>query len=295
MTAIRTLFGALALLIPALPAIAHDSPSHVIDFLTDRLESQGRSAWLLTARAYEHRALGERDAAIADFTEALSLEPNYGAALLGGAELLLLVGRWSEAESLAQQGVDIQREVARAAPYHALLGRIFAAQQRWPEARNAWAAAVRSPAPEVDWFLGESESVRHLAGPSAEVRTLAEAVRRNPSIVLRRAWVRALVDAGELEPASREIARGLANTRWRGTWLLLRARIHEQRGDAANQQADASEALAEIRSRISPERPDPYLIAEAGTALALLGEADEAHAYRQRAEALGVSEILVHR
>jgi len=289
----RMFIGAITLLTLWLRAVAHDSPSHVIHSLTHRMETEGASARLLTARAYEHRSLGDLNAAIVDFTEALKLKPHYSAALLGNAETLLSEGRWSEAEAVARQGVDTHSDVARQAPYQALLGKIHAGQHRWPEAREAWHAALRSPTPEVDWFLGEAESAGRLSGPAAQVRALAEAVKRNPSIVLRRAWIRALIDAGELEPASREIENSLTETRWRSTWLLMRARIHEQRGELAKQRADATEALTEIRSRMNPDRPDPYLVAEAGNALALLGEQDEARAYLQQARGLGVPEALL--
>jgi tetratricopeptide (TPR) repeat protein len=243
----------------------------MIATLSERIAAGGADARLLTTRAYEHQALGNRTAALADFKAALALEPRLGAALSGAAEALLLEGAWTEARTLARRGLALDEDPQRRAPYHALLARIAAEQQRWTEALDSWRAALLSPQPEIDWFLGESHALATLGRPAEQIAALALAMQRNPSVVLRRAWIRALVESGDLDAASREIEYELARSRWRGSWLLLRARIHGLRLQHQAQRADAAAALAEIERRLHPQRPDPQLVEEANHARRLLG------------------------
>ena len=277
----------------ALRAFAHDGPGDVIHLLTDRIEAQGPTARLLASRAYEHRSLGNLDAAIADFEHSLKLQPGYVPAILGCAEAMLEQGGYSKAESMVRGGLVFSAGVENRAPLEAMLARTLSAQLRWSEALEAWRAALLSPSSEVDWFLGEAECLTHIGSASERVDALAAAMKRNPSVVLQRAWIHALVDAGDIDRASVEIETALARSRWQSTWLLLRARISRQRGNEAEERSDATKALAEIRSRIDLERPAPYLMAEMGNALALLGQREEARVCLERARTLGVPESLL--
>ena len=138
-----------------------------------------------------------------------------------------------------------------------------------------------------------AESLARMGRFAEQVDALADAILRNPSVVLQHAWIRALVDAGELDRASNEIETALDRSRWKSTWLLLRARVNGHRNNRAEKLSDAAAALTEIRSRFNPERPTPHLIAEMGNALALLGQNDEARACFDRARELGFPEALL--
>ncbi|HEY5551139.1 MAG TPA: tetratricopeptide repeat protein [Opitutaceae bacterium] len=278
------------LLATALPAVAHDSPEHVIHDLSHRIEADGATARLLTARAFEHQAMRNWSAAIADFNAALELQPNHGPAILGCAQTLIHQGALTEAAAVARRGLALNGDAARQAPYHALLAGISARRHEWPEALEAWREALKSPHPEVDWFLGEAECLARLSRFTEQSDALAQAMTRNPSVVLRRTWIRALVDAGELDAASHEIERSSAEARWKSAWLLLSARVCALREDYAGQHAASSAALTEIRSRLNPERPDPQLILESALALAFLGRQEEALASMKQARELGVPE-----
>ena len=140
----------------------------------------------------------------------------------------------------------------------------------------------------MDWYLGESECLGQQKRFAEQAESLAAARARNPSVVLHRAWVRALVDADQLDAAMSEIEAGLVNTRWQSTWLLLRARVYEKRGNATLQHEDAMNALAELQGRINPERPDRWLLTECGIALALAGRESAAREYEKQARELGV-------
>ena len=273
------------------PARGHRSPDQVAEALSERIEADGASVRLLTDRAYEHQSLGNWPAAVADFRAAIELEPRSRFAIIGCAEALLHTDDWPQADAMAQRGLALDENAASQAPFHALRARVFSRQHRWLDALEAWRGALRSPHPEIDWFLGEAECLARLARHPERVEALAQSMTRNPSIVLRRAWIRALVDAGEFEVAFREIDRGMSKARWKSSWLLLRARIHGETQDIAEQKMDAMAAWLELRNRVRSALSDPYLVKDAAWALGYLGERDQALAYVKKARLLGVPEM----
>jgi tetratricopeptide (TPR) repeat protein len=270
------------------PASAHDSPGDVIHALSHRMELEGPTARLLAARAFEYQSLGQWNAAIADFDGALALQPRFSAALQGLAEAHLRLGNWTNAESAARRAVALYDDDGRRAPGQALLAQVMEAQTKWPEALDAWREALKAPYPEVDWFLGESRCLGQLGRYDDQAAALALARSRNPSVVLHRAWVRAMVDGGQLDTARTEIETGLEKARWQSSWLLLRARVHAREGDTVHQHEDARTALAELQGRINPERPDTWLVTECAIALALAGDEAGTREYEKQARALGV-------
>lgn len=271
------------------PAPAHDSPGDVIHAVSHRIEQEGPTARLLAARAFEYQSLGQWNAAIIDFDGALALQPRFSAALQGLAEAHLRLGHWTDAESAAQRAIALYDDDGRRAPGQALLAQVLEAQTKWPEALDAWREALKAPYPEVDWFLGESRCLGKLGRYDDQASALALARSRNPSVVLHRAWVRAMVDGGQLDAARAEIETGLEKARWQSSWLLLRARVHARQGDTAHQYEDALAALAELQGRINPERPDTWLVTECAIALALAGEETKAREYETQARTLGAS------
>ena len=160
----------------------------------------------------------------------------------------------------------------------------------------AWDNALRSDRPAVDWFLGQAQSLDRLGQTEARVEALEAARHRNPSAVLYQTWLRALVDAGDLDQAEAEVEGKLATVRWKASWLLLRARIRAAQGQVAAQQVDARAAMEEIkvRWRSATGPGDPFLLVHAGLAFALLGEPDEAHRHLEAARRRGVPEARLH-
>src|SRR5687768_5913226 len=67
----------IALLSLAVRASAHDSPEHVVEILTARMEVVGERPDLLWRRATEHRALRDLPAAARDLKRALKLNPRF--------------------------------------------------------------------------------------------------------------------------------------------------------------------------------------------------------------------------
>lgn len=289
----RGTFLAFALALgAAFTTAGHDAPGDVVHALTHRIETNGPTARLLAARAFEYQYLAQWDAAIADFEAALALQPRYGAALNGLAQTLLRQGHLERAESAARQGLALEPSPDKQAPYHAIIARAHARAERWEPALAAWRAALQSPRPDVDWYLGEAECLARLGQYAARADALERAKAKNPSVVLHRAWILALVEADRFDVARPEIEAGLARANWKSTWLLLRARLHARQGNRAAQEADARAALEEINLRWSWEHPDrdPYLFAYAGLAFGLMGQADEAREHLAKARLLGVPE-----
>lgn len=266
----------------ALPVLAHDNPGDVIHALTHRMEEGGVTVRLLTARAFEHSYAGNGDAAVEDFEAALALQPAYGTALSGLGSALLLQDKLGEAEQVARRGLNISDSPDRQAPYHALLAQIHERALRWEEARHSWKAALTATRPEVDWFLGEAQCLALLERYDERVAALAIAKTRNPSVVLHRAWIRALVDAHQLAQARREIEKSLLTSRWKSTWLLLRAQVNALEKAETAQHQDAQSALAELQQRWGPDPAtrDRYLLRDGATALELLGRPSAAQHLR---------------
>jgi tetratricopeptide (TPR) repeat protein len=285
--------GAILVALFSSSAVGHESPDHVVQSLTDRIETDGPNARLLLARAYEYQSAGDLRAAAVDFKAVLLLNPHSSAALGGLAEILLQQNELSDAAETARRGLVLNAPGRER--FHALLARSLTRQECWTQALESWSRALESPQPEIAWFIGEAECLFRLSRYPEQVAALAAAKSRNPSVVLHRAWIHALVDAGLLDEASRQIERGLTESRWRSSWLLLRARLHERNHRTAEQQADAAAALSELKLRLNSSRPDLQLVADVGYALAILNRRDEALAQLAAARRLGASEVTVAR
>jgi tetratricopeptide (TPR) repeat protein len=292
---VRMAFGVAALLSGLSPSSArgHESPQHVIEALSERIKTHGPTARLLMARAYEYQSAGDTGAAAADFNAVLLANPGSSAALAGLAEIFLQENKVREAALVARRGIalnDVNRE-----RFHALLARSHARQASWAEALESWRRALESSQPEIAWFLGEAECLFRLSRHAEQVLALEKAIARNPSVVLHRAWIHALVDAGFLDEASQPIERGLVESRWQSSWLLLRARVHERNGRKLEQQADAEAALRELRLRLNATDSDPQLAADVAHALAILARREEALVQLEEARRLGASEATLAR
>lgn len=288
----RGMLAVVLCVLPGAPAVAHDSPGDVVHALTHRMESQGPTARLLAARAFEYQYLGAWDAAIADFEAAIERQPRYSAAIEGLAQVLLRQNHLDRAMAVAQSGLKVAGTADRAAPYHAIIARAHARAKRWEPALGAWYEALQSGRPQVDWFLEHARCLARLDRYEERAQALDEARQRNPSVVLERAWIHALVDAGRGEIALPEIGRQLERARWKSVWLLLRARLHAHDGRSELQRADAEAALQEINQRWSGDISgrDPMLLTQAALAFALLGQDDKAQAHLDAAQRHGVSE-----
>ncbi len=267
----RFLSALLIGLLAGLPCSrGHDSPSHRIDALSARLEEEGPRLNLLIDRGFEYIAVGNWLSATVDFEAALAIAPNSRAALFGCAEAYSRLGRWEDVAKLARTGLSYLNTPSTKAPFYAMLARSLIENKQWDQAAGAWDKAMESSNPEIDWYLGQAEALYQLKEYNRQVEALGEARARNPSVVLYRAWLEALINSGRWEQALAEVNRELPNARWKSSWLLLRARIYQAMEMRDALISDAQAALDEIQSRLHPDRPDPQLVKERDQALTLL-------------------------
>jgi hypothetical protein len=128
----------------------------------------------------------------------------------------------------------------------------------------------------LDLYLFRAEAQRRLGKHEDRIRDLAAAQDRLKSYVLRIAWIEALIDAGHTSEALPEIEREIATSRYRASWLIRRARCRLHDKENAGAAADLEAALAELESRIRPERPDLSLACDRALVWALQGKREAA-------------------
>ena len=252
------------------PVYAHHSPSVVVEALTDRIESGEHTASIFVQRGDEYRATALPESAAADYRSALEISAGYLPALYGLAQTRLHQHRLIEAIEVSRQGVAASRSADQAASFHALLAQTYEQQKQWTKALAAWRKSLVASHPKIDWYLGEFHALEKLNRPHAARLALESAMKRNPSVVLRRVWVKALIDCGDTEEASQHIEAGLARSRWKSSWLLLRARLELSQNHPRKAQRDAASALQEIDLRWNPKIKNPWIAADRQRALAIL-------------------------
>ena len=271
------------------PASAHHSPSEVIEAITQRIAKGERTASVFVQRGDEHRAVGNLGAALVDYQSALHLQAGYYSALYGMAQAHLSQSHWVKAQAVAKRGLVLARNENEAAPFHVISAHIHEQNHCWEMALTAWQHSLASSRPKVDWFLGESRSLKRLKRIDDALQALETAMQKNPSTVLRRAWIEMLIHGDKIHEAEKQISAGLARARWKSSWLLLRARLHLAQKNSEAAQQDARTALSEISRRQSPGSVNPFLAADRGLALLILGREEEAKADLELAHSLGVS------
>ena len=273
---------------PAPLAFAHHSPNQVIQSLTQRITKGERTPTIFVRRGDEYRAIGENQSAITDYDAALQLAAKSLPALYGMAQARFSLAQWTEALTVAKRGLALTSDIEEAAPFHAISARIHVRNAEDELALDSWHQAIASSRPNVNWFLGESRALKRLGEIDDARYALEAAMKRNPSTVLRRAWIESLIHCEELPEAEKYISAGLARARWKSSWLLLRARLRlaQNQSNAAHQ--DARTALSEISRRQSHGAVNPFLAADRGHALHILGRDEEAKDDLELARTYGV-------
>ena len=157
------------------------------------------------------------------------------------------------------------------------------------------AATFAGPPPEVDWYLVRSQIQGRLGQWQACCDGLRKGFELTGSAVLEIEWIEALLDAGRFREALPRIERHLAESHWRSSWLLRRARARLGLGEKSDARVDLREALSEINRRLTSPRPDLALLADRGYVFALLGNNEAAQKDLQMARQLGADEWVVRR
>jgi tetratricopeptide (TPR) repeat protein len=286
----------LALLLLPLRALPHDSPEHVVEMLTARMEVVGRRPDLLWRRATEHRVLGDLAAAASDLRQALKMDPRFLPALTDLSRVQLAQGRRRRALWTTDRAFEFVRDEAGRAPLRMLRAEVFAESGDLEKSLAECNRALRhAEGTQLDWYLTRSQIQCRLGRFNDAVAGLKQGFELTGSAVLEVECIDAMIDAGRFGEAMERIEPILAASRWQASWLVRRARVRLAGGDIAAAHADLMAAIRELNQRLNSPRPDPGLLTDRGLASALLG--DVAPARRDLAEArkLGADAETVRR
>jgi len=287
---------ALVVLASARLVLGHDSPEHVIDILTARIEADPARADLRWRRATELRALGRLDEAARDLKKALQLQKDYYAAMLDLARIQLAQGAKRGALATVERGLAQAGDNAARASFRMLRAEIRSqCGQEAKALEDCQWALQHNPNVELDWYLTRSELQSRLGRFREAAQGLKEGFERTGSAVLEVESIEAMIDAAQFSEALAQIEPLLADCRWRSSWLIRRARVRLGQGDITAAQTDLSAAIQELNSRMRGTQPESGLLADRALAFALLGEVEPARQDFARAKKLGADGAMLWR
>ncbi len=263
---------AAALLAPGILA-AHDSPEHVVEILTARMEAVGERADLLWRRATEYRALRNHPAAARDLKRAIKLRKDYLPAYVDLSRVQLALGQRRRALWTIDRAMRLAGGESDRAPLRMVKAEVLAESSRFDEAlRECDLALAGSSGGELDWFLTRSQIQCRLGRFNEAAAGLRRGFELTGSAVLEVECIDAMIDAGQFAEARGKVEAALSESRYRSSWLLRRARIHLGQGEMTEGHRDLADAIAEMNRRMSPTHPESGLLSERGFAYALLGD-----------------------
>ncbi len=273
---------------------AHHDTEKMIALFTQRIESGEASAELHYRRAIEYRILLQNPKAEADLRQALVYDENYTPAHRELAHLLAKRGEQKLAIKSARHAIRASGNLHERSGAMILLARLLAVAGQ-PEAalRHCLDAFELKPSGEVEWYLLHAELLDANNRPNERPEILAAGYSATHSIVLRNAWIDALLDAEKYKAALPVIHRELSSSRLKGSWRLRYARAQLGMGMTTDAGLSLALCLEELAKRIHPTRPDISLIAERGLAQALLGQIDAARSDLNRARAGGADSWMI--
>jgi len=264
-----------------LSVVAHDSPEHSIEELTEHIEKEGPTVPLLLTRASHYRVLGQPDKAIADLNRVLALEPNQPGALTELARIHLATGKPEASLQYIQTAIGAAgRGQIEKAHLYAARGDIYLATRDYERSLADFNRAIAADAAQIDWYLNRSWVQEQLERKNERIASLAKGYATTQSVVLQGELIDAQIAGGQAQTALRTIESRLQQSRLRSSWLIRRAQARmalNRKGELSTEaRNDLNEALAEIKLRLRPTRPDTDLLLDRALAYCLLGDAEAA-------------------
>lgn len=256
------------------PAGAHDSPEHVIEALTARIQAEPRPD-LLWRRAAEYRSLGQLQPATRDLKQALKLNPNYLPALTDLSRMQLAQGSGRAALRTIEHALGLPDvpEDAQRAPMRMVRAEILCASGDFEKAlADCELALPYASGIELDWYLTRSQIQARLGRFREAAAGLREGFERTGSAVLEVEWIDALIDGGLFGDATHRIESFLEESRWRSSWLIRRARVRLAQGELGPAHNDLLAAIQELNQRMNGLQPSVALVADRSLAYALAGD-----------------------
>lgn len=268
----------------AATTLAHDGPEDVIARLNVQLLRSGPSSDLLFRRACEFRALRQYERAAADLQHALKLNAALDAARLELARLQLWAMQHPTESELGSPATTIEPLTRHSDPdlrtaAIALRGKIHLATGDYSAAADDFTTALQRR-PDLEWYLWRADAQQQIGQLTLAIAGLREGLAETASPVLQTALCELLIEVAEaathsefpesLREARTIIESELSDSRVRSAWLIRRARLVLIEGAAANAQSDLAEAMAELDTRLTTQRPDPQLLEQREQAQRLL-------------------------
>jgi tetratricopeptide (TPR) repeat protein len=264
-----------AVMIGGVPAYAHPDAMELIARYNALLEAGNEDPKTYYDRSLAWRSLNRLDEATADLKKALELNPGFLLAHFELPRVLATHGRIEEAAKAAELAIGVARSdgpVSEARCW-GVLARVELAREGFAPALAALRKASECyPKGELDWSLAEADALRGLGKSDDAIKALKGSYDRTKSLVLRNAWLDALLDANRGAEALPIIEAELAVRPRKSPWLIRRARARLDSGDNSGAQADLRLALEELAQRIVPDHPDVVLLVERAMAWALSGD-----------------------
>lgn len=272
---------------------AHDEAGVHIEDLNERIAQLPEFPELYFQRGVEYLAMQDLEKARGDFLKALSLRADY---LPATRSLAMVTFRLND----APKALQILRDgIAQAPPAHAFLlpgcrqleGEILLTQNKPTEALQALDLATKSDFPDVDTWRLRAVAQRRLGKHAECISDLKNAWQKSHAIILRNEWIDASISLGHIEEVLSIVEKELAESKWRSSWLIRRARIHLKSNRPTEANADLTAAVEELNQRLSSPTPPYVLLCDRGLAHALLNEKTLADSDLKRAKDLGAPAI----
>lgn len=240
---------------------AHHDVNGTVTALTARIKEQPTAA-LYHQRAVEHRALRQFSHTEADLKSSLELDPHHQPSLATLARLQNQKGNYQTALATAQQLIQL----SPAAPYQFLLADLaFDAGKK----DLALTAIQKAPPQEDATHLLHAHLLYEKSRYQDAADLLKKAHQKSRSIVLRNAWLDAMIAAKKGGRILALLNQEIATSRFSAAHRIRRAAI-------SNDPEDLELALTEITERINPQRPDFTLINDRRKVYLIQGETQKA-------------------
>jgi tetratricopeptide (TPR) repeat protein len=266
----------VCLLALTIAAMAHDSPEHKVTELSFEIVRSGKTPELLMQRGIEHRALGQLADAAADFEAAFQLDPKLAVALKELSLIQLAQGKGDLALRTINRLLVGRDSVKPSPDFLIVRAEIHTARKNYRAALRDCEAAFQETSGNLEWYLLRAQLQRQLGMFDECLSGLREGLVKTGSAVLQEECIEAMIDAGQHKAALKQIESELADSRWRSSWLIRRARARLGLGQTKAAQRDLRAALKELNERIVPNAPEVTLVIDRGVANALLEEKSRA-------------------
>ena len=274
------------------PTAAPADPGHEINIeaITAQLAKTPDIPELYYQRAVNYRETSQLTEARSDLAKALALDPAF---LPAGRELARLDDESGQRAAGIARLRQLLADPPPAAAFHlpgcwSALADLLLRNGANEEALAAATKGISlSETLSIDLLLFRAEAQRRLGRHAERVNDLATAAGELKSIVLRIAWIEALIDAGRTTEVLPEIDREIESSRFKASWRIRRARALLAASRSTEATTELELALAEIETRLRPERPDLSLLCEKALIHALTGHVAEAEAGLAAAQARG--------